>query len=85
MGKVWDLQKDEKTALITLEDNAGGIPESIIDKIFNPYFTTKHQYKGTGIGLYSAYDVIVNKLKGKLKVENTKGGAKFYIEIPIYK
>ncbi|XPV69121.1 MAG: sensor histidine kinase [Halarcobacter sp.] len=78
-------KKDEKTALITLEDNAGGIPESIIDKIFNPYFTTKHQYKGTGIGLYSAYDVIVNKLKGKLKVENTKGGAKFYIEIPIYK
>ncbi len=78
----YEVFKKDDSIIIIIEDNAGGIPESIIDKIFNPYFTTKHQYKGTGIGLYSAYDVIVNKLKGKLSVQNTNLGARFTIELP---
>ncbi len=79
----YSLKKTEYTIQITIEDNAGGVDESIIDKIFNPYFTTKHQARGTGIGLYSAYGIIVNKLDGKLYVRNTQFGAKFYIELPL--
>ncbi len=79
----YEVFRKDEFIIIIVEDNGGGIPESIIDKIFNPYFTTKHQYKGTGIGLYSAYDVIVNKLKGKLSVQNTNLGARFTIELPI--
>ncbi len=79
----YELIKKENLILITIEDNAGGIDEKILDKIFNPYFTTKHQSQGTGVGLYSGYDIIVNKLDGNLYVKNTGNGAKFYIELPI--
>ncbi|WP_072680490.1 sensor histidine kinase [Arcobacter sp. LA11] len=79
----YELIKKENIILITIEDNAGGIEKNILDKIFNPYFTTKHQFEGTGVGLYSGYDIIVNKLKGNLYVKNTQHGAKFYIELPI--
>lgn len=79
----YELYKKDFGVLITIEDSAGGIPINIIDKIFNPYFTTKQEYQGTGIGLYSGYDIIVNKLKGKLSVENTEHGAKFFIELPL--
>jgi len=79
----YSLRKTDYTIKITIEDNAGGVNEEIKDKIFNPYFTTKHQARGTGIGLYSAYGIIVNKLDGKLYVKNTEFGAKFYIELPL--
>ena len=79
----YELIKKDYLIQITIEDSAGGIPEEIIDKIFNPYFTTKHQYQGTGIGLYSSYDIIVKKLKGRLFVKNTEFGAKFFIELPL--
>lgn len=77
------VRKNQYNIIITLEDNAGGIPESILDKIFNPYFTTKHQTQGTGIGLYTCYDIVVNHLGGNLRVENTQSGAKFYLELPL--
>jgi len=79
----YELYKTENKVLITFEDNAGGISDEIIDKIFNPYFTTKHQSQGTGIGLYTSYDIVVNKLGGMLSVKNTKNGAKFFIELPL--
>lgn len=79
----YELYKTVNQVIITFEDNAGGIDKKIIDKIFNPYFTTKHQSQGTGIGLYSGYDIIVNKLGGKLSVQNTNNGAKFFIELPL--
>lgn len=79
----YELYKKDFSIQITIEDSAGGIPINIIDKIFNPYFTTKQKYQGTGIGLYSGYDIIVNKLKGKLSVKNTEHGAKFFIELPL--
>lgn len=75
--------KKENFALISVEDNAGGIPDEIIDKIFNPYFTTKHQYKGTGIGLYMSKNIIEKQIHGNIYVENTSHGAKFFIEIPL--
>ena len=68
--------------IITIEDNGGGIPEDIIPKIFDPYFTTKHQSQGTGLGLHMSYEIITNSLKGDLYVKNTDIGAKFFIELP---
>ncbi len=75
--------KDNNKALITIEDNAGGISEDIFDRIFEPYFTTKHQSQGTGIGLYMSKNIIEQNLKGKLYAQNTKEGALFTVELPL--
>jgi signal transduction histidine kinase len=67
--------------VICIQDNAGGIPEKIIDKIFEPYFTTKFKDKGTGIGLSMTYNII-DKMQGTIKVKNHKEGALFTITLP---
>lgn len=64
---------------ITIEDNACGIPDEIIDKIFDPYFTTKEQGEGTGMGLYMSKMIVEDNMKGKLTVQNTLEGAEFEI------
>ncbi|MFA6196794.1 MAG: PAS domain S-box protein [Sulfurimonas sp.] len=75
------LQHEGDTTII-IHDNAGGIPEQIIEKIFEPYFTTKHESIGTGIGLYMSRKIIVDYFNGSLCVENENNGAKFIITIP---
>ena len=62
--------KKENIATIKITDNAGGIDEKIIDKVCEPYFTTKHQSKGTGIGLYMTEEIIVKHMKGELLIKN---------------
>ena len=68
-------------AVVTITDNAGGIPELIIDKIFELYFTTRESRDGTGIGLYMSKNIIEKNMGGKLSAANVDGGAQFRIEI----
>ncbi len=77
------LKKEKDKAIITVEDNGGGIDEKIIERIFEPYFTTKHQSQGTGLGLHMSYKIITESLKGSIYVKNTSNGAKFFIELPL--
>jgi signal transduction histidine kinase len=77
------LEKIKNGLLINIEDNGGGIPDSIKDKIFEPYFTTKHQSPGTGLGLHMALKIVQDNLHGKLYATNTNYGAKFTIELSL--
>jgi PAS domain S-box-containing protein len=68
-------------AVVTVADNAGGIPQENIDKIFDPYFTTKGPQAGTGLGLFMSKSIVEKKLGGSLTVRNIGDGAEFRIEI----
>jgi len=67
---------------ISIEDNGGGVSEEIKSRIFEPYFTTKHQSQGTGLGLHICYKIIVESMKGEIHLRNTQNGAYFLIELP---
>ena len=79
--KIKVSKEKEKNALIIISDNGGGIKNEIIEKIFDPYFTTKFKSQGTGIGLYMSKMIIEKSMLGKLDVENSKEGAIFKILI----
>ena len=79
------------SAIIEIKDNAGGIFTDIIDKIFEPYFTTKHKSLGTGLGLYMTQQIIKQNIQGSIEVQNQTYtynnkefiGASFIIQIPL--
>ncbi len=81
--------KKEDISYIEILDNAGGIENNIIDRIFEPYFTTKHKSQGTGIGLYMSEEIVRTHLNGNITASNEKylydgieyKGAKFTITI----
>jgi len=66
-----DIKKVGSKLQIKVKDNAGGIPDHIINRVFEPYFTTKHQSQGTGIGLYMSQEIIKKHMKGSLEVDNS--------------
>jgi signal transduction histidine kinase len=66
---------------ITISDNGGGIPQGIMDNVFDPYFTTKEQGKGTGIGLYMSKTIIENNMGGRIDIENIPNGTKVIITL----
>lgn len=59
-----------KRCVIEVNDNGGGVDETIVSKIFDPYFTTKHKSQGTGIGLYMSHQIVVEHMKGSIYAKN---------------
>jgi signal transduction histidine kinase len=81
---VWvSTKKEADKIVIKVKDNGPGIPEKVVDKIFQPFFTTKPTGQGTGLGLSLSYDVI-KAHGGEIKVESNEGeGAQFIIQLPL--
>jgi len=78
-----NLTQENSNAIITIEDNAGGIPDDVMPKIFDEYFTTKPKDVGTGLGLHMSKKIICESLQGNIYAKNTNNGAKFFIELPL--
>ncbi|MDN5106297.1 cache domain-containing protein [Aliarcobacter butzleri] len=74
--------EDANYVILNIEDNGGGVLVEPKNKIFEPYFSTKENSNGTGIGLYMSKIIVEKNMKGELKVENINKGAKFSIHIP---
>ncbi len=85
-----DIIEEKSIVILKIKDNGGGIEDSIKDRIFEPYFTTKHKSQGTGIGLYMSLEIITKHIKGDMNVKNVSytyegdeyKGALFTIYIP---
>ena len=86
-----DIYKEGNNLILKIKDNAGGIKEEIIDRIFESYFTTKHKSQGTGIGLYMSNEIIKKHMNGNISASNKKylykntnyNGAEFKIVLPL--
>ncbi|OUR74111.1 hypothetical protein A9Q76_01440, partial [Arcobacter sp. 31_11_sub10_T18] len=85
-----DIHRNKEYLEIIIKDNAGGISDEIIDKVFDSHFTTKEDIEGTGIGLYMSKIIVTEHMKGSIEVRNsnfiyeeeTYTGAEFKITIP---
>ncbi len=75
--------KSQNYGIVTIQDNGGGIDKKIIDRVFEPYFTTKEEGKGTGIGLYMSKIIVEQNMSGHLYVQNLNDGALFTVQIPL--
>ncbi|MGA1941048.1 sensor histidine kinase [Arcobacter sp. YIC-310] len=88
-----DIEENTSFLKISIKDSAGGIPNDIIDRVFEPYFTTKHKAQGTGIGLFMSQEIITKHFEGIISVKNCTfeyktnnyKGACFTINLPIKK
>jgi signal transduction histidine kinase len=74
---------EDSRIIIKIRDNGKGIPQEIMERIFNPFFTTKPAGSGTGLGLSISYDIVVQEHKGDIKVDSKEGEyAEFTITLP---
>ena len=73
--------QNKKYAILEIEDNAGGISKDHVEKIFDPYFTTKHKSQGTGLGLFMSKMIIEKSLDGSLSHRNSQNGSIFDIKL----
>lgn len=78
---TFEISGDDHKTVIKVRDTGGGVPDAIIDRIFDPYFTTKEESSGTGIGLYISKTMIERNMGGLLTVSNREDGAEFRIEV----
>ena len=76
-----EIKNGEKYSIVKIKDNGGGIKDEIVDKIFEPYFTTRHKTQGTGIGLYMSKNIIERNMHGFINVKNNEKGACFTIKV----
>lgn len=76
------FDKEQKYNVITISDYAGGVGIKPVEKIFEPYFSTKKELNGTGLGLYMSKLIVEEALGGKISVENSNGGLKTVIQLP---
>jgi len=89
ISSVYD--EEQEKLILTIKDNATGIPAEVLPKIFEPYFTTKHQSQGTGLGLYMTHQMLVDNLKANVEVDNVTytyndkeyTGAQFKISVKV--
>ncbi len=77
------LGEDGQNAVLTLDDNGGGIAQDVLPRLFDPYFTTKDQ--GSGIGLYMVKIIIERNMEGRISAANIENGARFTLSIPLEK
>ena len=83
-GKIYvQLVSDPNNIKIIIKDNGGGIPSDTIERVFEPYFTTKYKSQGTGIGLYMCKMIIENSMNGKINISNEEDGAKVEISFKL--
>ncbi len=83
-GKIdINLYKEHGYAIISVKDNGGGMSETILDRVFEPYFTTKEQGKGIGMGLYISKMIIEDNMNGHLSVKNSEKGAVIKIKLEL--
>lgn len=80
---IIDVFYENKFAVVKIKDNGEGIPKDILNKIFEPYFTTRSGEEGTGLGLYLSKVIIEEHMNGYINVQNTDDGTEFKITTPI--
>jgi PAS domain S-box-containing protein len=81
--RISGINNNGMSAEVKIIDNGGGVPTTILHKIFDPYFTTKEQGKGTGVGLYMSKTIIERNMNGTIVARNTRNGVEFIITVPI--